>query len=154
MDFSSQQTPEGLFTPWTTKSSKGPVKFVIGCWTRPRTTSVYTKEQNVKVSMGVRGPQKIYILRPTLSNDVVQRVLWWEKPQKRCSSRKRRGPQQRNVVIDDVYIRKEKTREWSNLISFLFFSFQNYHLGKYIKKFNTFTFWCMVIPLGPHSVYT
>ena len=24
----------------------------------------------------------------------------------------------------------------------------------YIKKFNIVIFWCMVIPLGPHSVYT
>ena len=36
---------KGLLTPWTMKSSQGPVQFVIGCWTRPMTTSVYTKEQ-------------------------------------------------------------------------------------------------------------
>ena len=31
--------------------SRGLVKFVIGCWTHPKTTSVYTKKKNVRVTM-------------------------------------------------------------------------------------------------------
>ena len=41
----------GLFTPWTMKSSQGLVKYVIGCWTCPKTTSIYTKEKVVKMNM-------------------------------------------------------------------------------------------------------
>ena len=43
------------------KSSQGLVKFVIGYWTCPRTTSVYTKEKNCHSDHGVRGPQKTYV---------------------------------------------------------------------------------------------
>ena len=38
-------------------SSQGPVKYVIGCWTCPGTTSIYTKEK-CQSDYGVRGPQK------------------------------------------------------------------------------------------------
>ena len=51
---------KGLFTLWTMKLSQGPVKFVIGCWTRPKTSLVYTKEKNCQSDYGVRGPQKTY----------------------------------------------------------------------------------------------
>ena len=59
---------------------------MIGCWTCPETTSVYTQE-NVRVTMEFEVP-KIHILRPTISTDMVQRVLQWER-QKRRSSRTR-----------------------------------------------------------------
>jgi hypothetical protein len=36
---------KGLFTPWTMKASQSLVKFVIGCWTCPGTTPVYTKDK-------------------------------------------------------------------------------------------------------------
>ena len=36
---------------------------------------------------------------------------------------------------------------------FLFLS-QSYLFGTYITLINAFTFLCMIIPLGPHSVYT
>ena len=48
---------QGLFTVWTMKSSQGPIKSMIGCWTRPRNTSVYTKE---KMDYRVQGPQNTY----------------------------------------------------------------------------------------------
>jgi hypothetical protein len=48
-----------LFKPWTMKSSQCPDKFVIGCWTHPGTTSVYTKEK-CQSNHGVRGSQKTY----------------------------------------------------------------------------------------------
>jgi hypothetical protein len=45
---------------------------------------------------------------------------------------------------------QERTSEWSNLIFF-----QNCPFWARNKnKFSTFTFWCMVIILGPHLVYT
>jgi hypothetical protein len=34
-----------MFTPRTMKSSQGPIKYVIGCLTRLKTTSIYTKEK-------------------------------------------------------------------------------------------------------------
>ena len=46
--------------------------------------------------------------------------------------------------------RQEKTREWSN---FNFLSKLSY-LGIYYKKICTFIFSCMLVPLGPHLVYT
>ena len=82
---------KGLFTPWTMKSSQGHVKYVIRCWARPGTTSVYTEpKKKVRVTMEFEVPKR-HILRPTLSTDTVQRVSQWER-QKRCSSRKRQGP--------------------------------------------------------------
>jgi hypothetical protein len=56
--------------------------------------------QNVRVTMEYEIP-KGHILRHTLSIDMVQRVLQWER-QKRCSSRKRDGPgmaKKKNDVI-------------------------------------------------------
>ena len=44
----------------TMKLSHGPVKFVIGCWTCPNTTSVYTKKKNCQSDHGIWGPQKTY----------------------------------------------------------------------------------------------
>ena len=77
---------QGLFTPWTVKSSEGHVKHVTGRSTRPKTTSVYTKEKNVRVIMKFEVPNR-HVSRPTLSTDMVQRVS-----QKRCSNRKGHGP--------------------------------------------------------------
>ena len=51
---------EGLFTPWTMKSSQGLVKSMIGCWTRHETTLIYIKEKECQSDHGVRGPQKTY----------------------------------------------------------------------------------------------
>ena len=48
------------FTPWTTKSSQGLAKSMIGCWICFGTTSVYNKEKNVIVTMDVQRPQKTY----------------------------------------------------------------------------------------------
>ena len=106
---------------------------------------------------------KRHVLRPMLSIDMVQWVLQWEK-QKRCSSRKRQGPMTKrccyNRFFNEVFLwgkrrwGQEKTREWLDLIFSFSFSPKTTFLGAYIKKFSTFTFWCMVIPLGPHLVYT
>ena len=47
-----------------------------------------------------------------------------------------------------------KTREDKRMFKFEWFS-QLPFLGIYERKsISTFNFWCMVIPLGPHSVYT
>ena len=71
-----------LFTPWIMKSSQGLVKHVIGCWTRPKMTSVYTEGRNVRVTMEFEIPER-HVLRPTLSTDMIQWILRWER-QKRC----------------------------------------------------------------------
>jgi hypothetical protein len=63
------------------------VKFVVGHWTRPGITSVYTKEHNVIVTMEFK-VSKRHILKPPLSIDMVQRVLWLDR-QKRCYDRNR-----------------------------------------------------------------
>ena len=64
------QHNEGLFAPWDMKLSEGYVNFVVGCWTRPRSTSAYTKEKNCQGDHEVQGPQR-HILRPTFSIDMV-----------------------------------------------------------------------------------
>ena len=56
-------------------------EFVIGCWTRLGITPVYNKEWDVKVTMEFEVPQR-HILRPLLFNDMVQRVLQWERQKK------------------------------------------------------------------------
>ena len=45
---------------WTMKSSQGIVKSVIGCWSPPGTTSVYTKEEKCQSDHGVWDLQKTY----------------------------------------------------------------------------------------------
>ena len=82
---------------------------------------------------------KRHILRTTLSNDMVQWVLWWAR-QKRRYGLKRQGPMAEkyfyNKILMKYFLRKrrwrqEKTKEWSKLIFFLSkISF----LGIYQKK--------------------
>ena len=43
--------------------------------------------------------------------------------------------------------RQNNGETWKKFLS-------SYPFWTYVKKINTFTFWCMVIPLGPRSVYT
>ena len=54
----------GPLTPWTMKSSQGPVRALIGCWSRPGITSVYTKGKNVRVTMEIE-VRETHILRLT-----------------------------------------------------------------------------------------
>ena len=53
-------SPQGLFIPWTMKSSQGLVKYVIGCWTHPETTSVYTKRKMSMWPWSSRSPKDIF----------------------------------------------------------------------------------------------
>ena len=88
---------KGLFTPWTMKSSQGPVKFVIGCWIRPGTTSVYTKEKMWEWPRSLRPPKDIF--------EGLHHPLIWSNGF--CGGRlkrgalveKRKGPWEKNVVI-------------------------------------------------------
>ena len=108
--------------------------------------------KNVRVTMEFQVPKR-HISRPTLSIDMVQRVLRWER-QKRCSSRKRKGPMigkccYNYFSMNFFWVEKMNTREWSNLnISKTAF------FGHIFRKISTFTFWCMVVPLCPDSLYT
>ena len=49
-----------VFTPWTMKSSQSHVKYVIGCWTCPKTTSIYTKEKMLECSLSLRFSKDIF----------------------------------------------------------------------------------------------
>ena len=48
---------------------------------------------------------------------------------------------------------EDKSREMNGR-TWIFFSSQNCFFLIYFQQFTTFTYWCMVIPLYPHSVYT
>ena len=106
--------------------------------------SVHQGKKNVRVTVKLKVPK---LKGPhTFSTNMVQRVLW--ERQVRCSSRKRHGPM---VVIILYYFsgilfgeEKVKTKERSNL------PFLDIHL----EKTQQIHFWCMVIPLESHSIYT
>ena len=139
----------------------GPVKFVIGCWTRHGRTSVYTKEKMSRwpwSSMPQKAYFKVYIIRWH-----AQRVLWWER-QKTCSSRKRQGPwqtndviliSQRNLVWGREYEIKRRQENGQTSILFLKLPFSSIYIYNYNNNNNNIlTCRCKVIPVGPHSVYT
>ena len=72
---------------------------------------------------------------------------------------KRQGPMTKKFCHNNflmIFFGEKTTKigedkEWSNLIII----FQNCPLWTYNKnKMNISTFWCMVIPLDPHSLYT
>ena len=115
-------------------------------------------------------------IRVTMEFEVPKRhifkayIIHWHGSTGFCSGRGKRGaliqkgkgPWQRNIVII-IYKwnyfggrENENKRRQKNGQTWLFFSFsfQNCLFWAYMKKINTFTFWCMVIPLGPHLVYT
>ena len=132
---------KGLFKPWTMKSSQGHVKYVIGCWTHPGTTSVYTKEISSKWSWSPRSPKDIF--------QGLHYPLTWSNGF--CSGRgkwsalveKDKGPWQRNdimIFFSEMYFREEemKTREDNKL--YLFFIFSKLPFWAYIRKISTFTF--------------
>ena len=134
---------KGLFTPWTMKSSQGHVIYVIGCWTHPGTTMVYTKTKKCQSVHGKKGLTKTCF---------------------KASIIHRHGPTgfavvhawQRDVVIkyfscNVFWGREDDDKRMVKIYLFIYFKFA--YLGAYIGKINTFIFWCMVIPLGPHSVY-
>ena len=150
-----------LFTSWTMKSSQVPVKYMIGCWIRPETTLVYTNEKKMsKWPCSSRSP-KIHILKPTLSTNMVQRVLLWER-QTRCSSRKRQGSMTKECYHNNLLMNSfsrgredEDKRRQENDQTWFFFPSKLSYFGHILKKqMSTFTFWCMVNPLSPHLVYT
>ena len=86
----------------TMKSSQDPIKFVIGYWTRPVTTSDYTKEIMSKWSWSSRSPKDIF--------KGLHYLLTWSNGF--CSGRgkrgllveKRKGPWQRNDVMMNQWL--------------------------------------------------
>ena len=101
---------------------------------------------------------KRHILRPTLSTDMVQRVLMGER-QKGALVETCKDPWHKmnvNIRFEWFFSWEEKRTQWNRKewSSSIFFFFQICPFWTYIKKFNTFTFWCVVIPLSPHSIYT
>ena len=73
---------------------------------------------NIRMTMEFKVPKR-HILRPTLSIDIVQHVLRWER-QKRCYGRRKQVPLAKNIVsIDNIFgEEKMKTKEWSKFYSF------------------------------------
>jgi hypothetical protein len=75
---------------------------------------------------------KRHILRPTLSSDMVQRVLQWER-QKNVLWKKKARAHDKEILLYIVFMKKktlgkrrrkeEKTKEWSNLNFFSKLSF-------------------------------
>ena len=131
--------PKGLVTPWTMKSSQGHVKSAIGCWIRPGTTLVDTKEIiNVWVTMEFAVP-KSYIWRPTLSIDMVHRVWWWQR-HKRWSGRKRHNPMANKWYYNNYLIKgffggredEEKSIQENDRTCFYFYFFKNILFEAYI----------------------
>ena len=157
---------QGLFTPWTMKSSQGLVNYVIGCWTRPETTLGYTKERNIGVTMKDEVPKR-HILRSTLSTDMIQRVLGWER-QKRCSERKRQGHMIEkycyNKILMNVFFGgrededKIRPNKWSNLNYFQNFPFWTYILKSHHIRFlvhghSSWSTFSLHLVRGPKALY-
>ena len=80
-----------------------------GSWSRPKALknlwlvvelvleSLQLTPRKKWVTMKFEVPKR-HNLRPTLSTDMVQQVLWWER-QKRCSSRKRQATPCREMLL-------------------------------------------------------
>ena len=65
---------------------------------------------------------------------------------KTCNRRKENG---QTIWVDLIGVEVEGDREVTECTPF-----QNYLFWTYINKITTFAFWCVVIPIGSHSVYT
>ena len=89
-------TVQGLFTPWTKKS--WPCKICNWLLNSSQDHFGLHQGRDVIVTMESKVPKR-HILRPTLSVDMVQRVLRWKR-QKKCSCRKRQGPMARNCCYN------------------------------------------------------
>ena len=76
------------------KSFRGLVEYEIVCWSSLGTTSVYTKEKIVIMTMEFKVP-KTHILKPTLFINKVQHVLRLG----RALVEKGKGPWQRNTIV-------------------------------------------------------
>ena len=108
--------------------------FFFFSWARPKTTSVYTKEKFVKVTMMFKIPKR-RILGPTLTTDMIQHGFAVGEAKEALYKRKRQAGTTTNkchhnkpwlkCFLEKRKRRKEKTREWSNFLFSLSLS-QNY----------------------------
>ena len=80
----------GLGAVYTMDHEVVPMPFRICDWLFKLSWDHFGLHQgkNVRVTLKFEIP-KIHILRPTLSIDMIQRVLQWERQQKRCFGRKK-----------------------------------------------------------------
>ena len=142
----------GWFTPWTMKSSQGPVICGIGYWLRHGTTSVYTKEKK---------SQCPWSYPPTWSNMFCDRRGKRGALVKTC-----KDPWQRIIIIMlfECFLililflffslrggEDENTREYKRMMIFFSFFSKLPFLDIFERIYHNH-FWCMAIPLGPHSV--
>jgi hypothetical protein len=114
-----------LFTSWTMKLSQDPVNLWLVVELVPRQLGLH-QGKKIKMTMEFE-VHKRYILGATLPDDMVQRVLWWER-QKKCSGRKKARAHGKeimlwffsmNYIFGEWRWRQEETKEWSNFIFFL-----------------------------------
>ena len=144
-----------MFKPWTMKSFQGLVKFGIGCWIHLGTTLVYTKGKMSKWPWSLR-PLK------DISQGLHYPMTWFNGF---CVGRGERG-----FLIGKGKGAMAKKCCYNNFLRNFFRGWEDEDKRRqengetwivpklpfwdYIKKTSTFTSWCMVIPLGAHSVYT
>ena len=79
---SFQVTSKGRFTLWTMKLDQGVVRTLIGCWTRPETTSVCTKEKMAEGPWRSRSPKYNF-------EGIINAMKWSNRF---CGERRRQGP--------------------------------------------------------------
>ena len=105
---------------------------------------------NIRMTMEFKVPKR-HILRPTLSIDIVQHVLRWER-QKRCYGRRKASALGKEYCFYwQCFWRRED--EDKRMVKILFI-LPNRPFGHLLKKSFTFISRCTVTPLGPHSAYT
>ena len=89
--------------------------------------------KNVRVTMEFEVPKR-HVLRPTLSTDMIQRVLRWER-QKSCFGRKNRGPWHIIVAIiknDGIFLGGRGDEDKRMVKLYFLFLFQNCLFWAYI----------------------
>ena len=97
---------------------------------------------NVRVTMKFEVPKR-HILMPTLSTNMVQRVLQWVRQKGGGSSRKRQGPMVENWCYHNflmIFSLRKRRRRQENDKSLIFFSLKTSLFEHIVKKTNTFTF--------------
>ena len=93
----SRKVTQGWFTVWTTKSDQGAIRALIGCWTHPNTTFVYSKEKMAKGPQRLRFPK--YNFQGLINALTWSNRFWCERGKGGGLVGKSKGARQRNAVI-------------------------------------------------------
>jgi hypothetical protein len=87
---------KGWFTLWTMKLDQGSVRELIGCWSCPETTSVYTKKTIAEGPWRSRSPK--YNFRGLTNALTWSNKFCGERGKRGCPLGEGKGPWQRNDV--------------------------------------------------------